>query len=61
MKYLERNSNLNAKDLFMCLDWNQEMMVKPNYAAYLVISLVPCDLFEDGSNQDDECVADLDK
>ena len=61
MTYLESNSNLDAKDMFMCLDWDKELMIKPNYAANLVISYVPCDIYGYGFDQDDECVADLDK
>ena len=44
----------------MCLDWDQEIVLKPNYLAYITISLIPCDYAPDyyGFEDDGECIAD---
>ena len=44
----------------MCLDWNQEIFLMPNYSAFLQISLVPCNfnMGNEVSEANDECVTD---
>ena len=45
----------------MCMDWNKEIVLKPNYLALIGISLIPCDddlLSYFGLEVDDECIAD---
>ena len=43
----------------MCLDWDKEIVLKPNYEAFMTISLIPCD-FQSyyGLEVGDECIAD---
>ena len=47
----------------MCLDWDKEIVLKPNYEAYMGINLIPCDdvsyrLSKYGLEVGDECIAD---
>ena len=43
----------------MCLDWDQEIVLKPNYLAFMTIALIPCDYATNyGLEVDDECIAD---
>ena len=49
----------------MCLDWDQEIIVKPGYQEYFMISLLHCDDSSDYSvfydlGVDDECISDTD-
>ena len=32
---MEKSTNKDVKDLFLCLDWSEEIIVKPNYASNL--------------------------
>ena len=29
--------------MFKCMDWNKDLVLKPNYSTALIISLLPCD------------------
>ena len=50
------------KDVFQCLDWDKTLVLKPNYAASLVLGLLPCDKVKSfGYEIGDECIADEDK
>ena len=43
----------------MCLDWDKEIVLKPNYEAYMGINLIPCDnVTIYGLEVDGECIAD---
>ena len=46
----------------MCMNWDKEIVLKPNYLAFISISLYPCDdadvLSFYGLEVDDECIAD---
>ena len=46
--------------MFKCLDWDKELLLKPNYSSIINISLVPCDQFEEfvSLEPNDECIAD---
>ena len=44
------------------MDWDQELLLKPNYSVSVVISLIPCDQYVYyGYDPDDECVNDEEK
>ena len=59
LKSLENQHETNARDVFQCLDWDTDLMIRPNYAANLVITLTSCDeIIWYGEEVDDECVAD---
>ena len=41
------------------MDWDKELVLKPNYEASLVISLLPCNQLENyGYEHEDECITD---
>ena len=45
----------------MCLEQNEEIVLKPNYLGSITLSLIPCDFEEyyfHDFEVDDECIAD---
>ena len=43
----------------MCMDWDKELLLRPNYSSNILLRLVPCDkMTMYGFDIDDECVID---
>ena len=63
MNTIGYDTQQNYKDLFLCLDWDQEIVLKPNYSGYLSLRLEKtCDTRPNQNfGFDDECISDLDQ
>ena len=62
MNLVEYATKKNFIESFLCLDWDKEIILKPNYLSSLRINFSPCDKINKfGYEIDDECIADEEK